>query len=91
MGYRIADGGQSVLIVGDALFNPAFHPARTDIGIAFEPDPAAAAAMRKRLFPRVEEESALLAATHMPFPGFGRVVRDNGTAEWLPADWEFAG
>jgi glyoxylase-like metal-dependent hydrolase (beta-lactamase superfamily II) len=91
MGYRVADGHESLLIVGDALFNPAFHPARTDIGIAFEPDPAAAAAMRARLFPQIEAERALLAATHMPFPGFGRVIRDGGKPQWAPADWDLAG
>ena len=90
-GYRIADGGESLLIVGDALFDPALHPGRTDIGIIFEADPAAAAAMRARLFPRAAEERALLAATHMPFPGFGRIVREAGALRWLPADWEFAG
>ncbi len=87
-GYRIADGGESLLIVGDALFDPAIHPARTDIGIAFEPDPDAAAAMRARLFPRAAEERALLAATHMPFPGFGRIVADGDRLQWVPADWE---
>jgi glyoxylase-like metal-dependent hydrolase (beta-lactamase superfamily II) len=86
-GYRIADGGESLLVVGDALFDPAFHPGRTDIGIAFEADPAAAAAMRRRLFPRVAEERALIAATHMPFPGIGRILRDGSTLAWLPADW----
>ena len=90
-GYRIADGGESLLIVGDALFDPAFHPARTDIGIAFEPHPPAAAAMRARLFPQAEAERALLAATHMPFPGFGRIVRDAGRPQWAPADWELSG
>jgi glyoxylase-like metal-dependent hydrolase (beta-lactamase superfamily II) len=87
-GYRIADGGESLLIVGDALFHPALHPARTDIGIAFEPDPAAAAAMRRRLFPQAAEERALIAATHMPFPGFGRIVREGAALTWAPADWQ---
>jgi glyoxylase-like metal-dependent hydrolase (beta-lactamase superfamily II) len=90
MGYRIADAGETLLVVGDALFNPAFHPARTDIGIAFEPDAGAAAAMRARLFPQIEAERALLAATHMPFPGFGRVIRENGTPRWAPADWDLS-
>lgn len=90
-GYRISDGGESLLIVGDALFDPAIHPARTDIGIAFEPDPAAAAAMRVRLFPKAAEERALLAATHMPFPGVGRIVRGTAGLEWAPADWDLSG
>jgi len=91
MGYRISDGGESLMIVGDALFHPAIHPGRTDIGIAFEPDPAAAAQMRKKLFPRAVEEQALLAATHMPFPGFGRIVREKDGLIWAPADWELSG
>jgi glyoxylase-like metal-dependent hydrolase (beta-lactamase superfamily II) len=91
MGYRISDGGESLIIVGDALFHPAIHPRRTDIGIAFEPDPAAAARMRERLFPRAAEERALLAATHMPFPGFGRIIRDKDQLAWEPADWELSG
>lgn len=90
-GYRIADDGESLLIVGDALFDPAIHPARTDIGIAFEPDPAAAAAMRRRLFPMAAEERALLAATHMPFPGFGRIAADGDSLQWIPADWQMDG
>jgi glyoxylase-like metal-dependent hydrolase (beta-lactamase superfamily II) len=91
MGYRISDGRESLMIVGDALFHPAIHPGRTDIGIAFEPDPAAATAMRKRLFPRAAEEQALLAATHLPFPGFGRILRDKSELIWAPADWELSG
>jgi glyoxylase-like metal-dependent hydrolase (beta-lactamase superfamily II) len=87
-GFRIADDGESLLIVGDALFHPALHPARTDVGIAFETDPTAAAKMRRRLFPLAAQEHALLAATHMPFPGFGRIVRDGGQLHWAPADWE---
>jgi glyoxylase-like metal-dependent hydrolase (beta-lactamase superfamily II) len=90
-GYRIADGGESLLLVADALFDPALHPGRTDIGIAFEADPAAAAAMRTRLFPQAAEERALLAATHMPFPGLGRITRDGGKLSWVPADWEHDG
>jgi glyoxylase-like metal-dependent hydrolase (beta-lactamase superfamily II) len=89
-GYRIADAGESLMIVGDALLHPALHPGRSDIGIALEPDPAAAAAMRARLFPRAAAERALLAATHMPFPGFGRIVPDRGVLRWVPADWELS-
>jgi glyoxylase-like metal-dependent hydrolase (beta-lactamase superfamily II) len=89
-GYRIADGGETLLIVGDALFDPALHPASTEIGIAFEADPAAAAAMRRRLFSQAAEEGALLAGTHMPFPGFGVIVQGDGALRWEAADWDLA-
>jgi hypothetical protein len=35
-----------------------------------------------------ESTGALLAATHMPFPGLGRIVPDGGgRLRWLPAEW----
>ncbi len=87
IGVRIADGGESLMLVSDMLFHPALHPVADDIGIAFEQDPAAAEAMREAFFPRAAEEGALIAATHMPFPGLGRIVSDRGALRWLPADW----
>lgn len=90
-GFRIADGGQSLWIVGDAMVNPAFHPERDDIGLIFEADPAAAQAMRRGLFARAAEDRALIAATHMPFPGLGRLQREAGRMVWVPAEFPLAG
>jgi glyoxylase-like metal-dependent hydrolase (beta-lactamase superfamily II) len=90
-GVRVADQGQSLLLVGDMLFHPVIHPARPDVGILFEADPAASRAMRERFYPKAAEEQALVAATHMPFPGTGRIIRDGDGYAWLPADWDHAG
>jgi glyoxylase-like metal-dependent hydrolase (beta-lactamase superfamily II) len=86
-GIRIEDNGKSLFMVADMLFHPAIHPTATDIGFVFEQDPAAARAMRTRFFPRAVEEKALLAATHMPFPGLGRIVSDGGKLRWVTAEW----
>lgn len=87
IGVRIEDGGKSMLMVGDMLFHPSLHPVAADIGFIFEQDPEAARAMRARFFPRAAEEKALIAATHMPFPGLGRIVSDQGRLRWLAAEW----
>jgi glyoxylase-like metal-dependent hydrolase (beta-lactamase superfamily II) len=89
IGVRVEDGGESLLLVGDMLFHPAAHPALPGIGILFEQDKAAADASRARFFQRAAEEKALLAATHMPFPGLGRIVRDGSNLRWMPADWSY--
>ena len=89
IGVRIEDGGKSLLMVGDMLFHPSLHPVATDIGFIFEQDPEAARAMRARFFPRAAEEKALIAATHMPFPGLGRIVSDQGRLRWMAAEWAF--
>lgn len=89
IGVRIEDGGQSLNLVADMLFHPAAHPALPGFGIVFEMDKAAADASRARFFPMAAEEQALLAATHMPFPGVGRIVKDGAALKWLPADWSY--
>jgi glyoxylase-like metal-dependent hydrolase (beta-lactamase superfamily II) len=89
IGVKIEDGGQSLNLVSDMLFHPAAHPALPGFGIVFEMDKAAADASRARFFPKAAEEKALLAATHMPFPGVGRIVKDGGALKWLPADWSY--
>lgn len=87
IGVRIADAGQSMLIVSDMMFHPLMHPRRADIGFVFEQDPAAAEAMRARFFPMAADEGGLVAATHMPFPGLGRIGRDTGGLIWVPEAW----
>ena len=86
IGVRIEDGGKGLLMVGNMLFHPSFHPVAPDIGFIFEQGPEAARAMRARFFPRAAEEKALIAATHMPFPGLGRIVSDQGSLRWLAAE-----
>ncbi|MGO8015611.1 MBL fold metallo-hydrolase [Rhizobium leguminosarum] len=86
IGVRVEDGGQSLIMVSDMIF-PVVHPGATDVFFLFEQDPAAAKAMRDRFFPRAASEGALIAATHMPFPGLGRVVADRGQMRWQVADW----
>lgn len=89
IGVKIEDGGESLLLVSDMLFHPAAHPAIPGFGIVFEMDKPAADASRARFFPQAAEQKALIAATHMPFPGVGRIVGDAGALRWLPADWSY--
>jgi glyoxylase-like metal-dependent hydrolase (beta-lactamase superfamily II) len=90
IGVRIADAGQSLIMVSDMVF-PVVHPAATDVGFLFEQDRAAAQAMRDRFFAQAAAEGALIAATHMPFPGLGRIVSDRGQMRWQVADWALQG
>lgn len=88
IGVRIEDGGQSLIMVSDMLF-PVVHPAATDINFVFEQDREAAKAMRAKFFPQAAEEKALIAATHMPFPGLGRIISDGGKMRWMTAEWAY--
>lgn len=88
IGVRVEDAGQSLIMVSDMLF-PVVHPQATDVYFLFEQDRAAAQAMRDRFYPRAAAEGALLAATHMAFPGIGRIVSDHGSFRWQSADWAY--
>jgi glyoxylase-like metal-dependent hydrolase (beta-lactamase superfamily II) len=89
IGVRIEDGSESLIMVSDMLF-PVVHPGMgADVTFLFEQDRPAAQAMRARFFPRAAEEGALIAATHMPFPGLGRIVSDQGRLGWSVADWAY--
>jgi glyoxylase-like metal-dependent hydrolase (beta-lactamase superfamily II) len=90
-GVRVSDAGQSLLMVSDMMFHPSIHPGSADIGFAFEQDPQAARNMRRRFFPQAAAEGSLIAATHMPFPGLGRIVSDGGRLRWLTAEWAHQG
>lgn len=89
IGVRIEDDGKSLNLVSDMLLHPAVHPGLTDFGIALEMDKPAADATRARFFAQAADEGLLLAATHMPFPGVGRIVKDGPRLEWLAADWSY--
>ena len=89
IGVRVEDDGESLLLVSDMLFHPATHPARPDIGFVFEMDKPAADARRARFFAEAAASGTLIAATHMPFPGLGRIVRDGAGFDWVPALWTY--
>jgi glyoxylase-like metal-dependent hydrolase (beta-lactamase superfamily II) len=91
IGVRISDGPDSMIMVSDMLFHPAVHPAAADVGFVFEQDPAAAFQMRQRFLPMAAEEGTLIAATHIPFPGLGRIAKDRSELRWIPADWAHGG
>jgi glyoxylase-like metal-dependent hydrolase (beta-lactamase superfamily II) len=86
IGVRVEDAGKSLIMVSDMIF-PVVHPVATDVNFLFEQDRAAAKAMRDRFFPLAAAEGSLIAATHMPFPGLGRIVSDRGQLRWQVADW----
>ena len=87
VGVRIEDGAESLVMASDMLF-PVVHPGMgSDVSYFLEQDRPAANAMRARFFPQAAEEGMLVAATHMPFPGLGRIVSDRGRLCWFPAEW----
>jgi glyoxylase-like metal-dependent hydrolase (beta-lactamase superfamily II) len=86
-GFRIASGGQQWLVWGDIVHVAPFQFARPDWSIAFDTDPAMAAATRKRIFDMAAADKILVAGMHLPFPGVGHVVKEADGFRFQPAPW----
>lgn len=74
-GYMVASGGQSLLIWGDIIHVPEIQIPRPEVTMAFDIDPAQAAATRRRVFDMVATDGQAVAGMHMHFPGFLHLVR----------------
>jgi len=82
------DGGdRSLMMIADALHSSVLQTALPDTGFGFDTDPGQAAASRRALFDRLSADNMLVAGTHLPFPGFGRITRAGDAFAYVPASW----
>jgi glyoxylase-like metal-dependent hydrolase (beta-lactamase superfamily II) len=84
-GYEFSSKGQKILFWGDTIHEQLVQLSHTDVTVVFDIDHAAAAAMRKQLFPTLASDAALIAGPHMPFPGMGRLRKQASGYVWAPA------
>ncbi|WP_204114529.1 MBL fold metallo-hydrolase [Shimia biformata] len=75
MSYEIRNGGQSVLILGDAVGNPHVAFERPDWPSGTDQDAAMAAATRARLLDHAAQDQMQVIGFHFPQSGIGRVER----------------
>ena len=79
---RVSAAGATAYYLGD-LFHHACevaYPEWTSPGR----EVAAMLASRRRFLRQAADEDAIALFTHAPFPGWGRIVRDDGTYRWQP-------
>ncbi|MGA3402739.1 MAG: MBL fold metallo-hydrolase [Acetobacteraceae bacterium] len=87
-GYMISSGKDSLLIWGDIIHVPEVQVPRPEVTMAFDTDPQAAAATRKRVFDMVATERQLIAGMHVHFPGFAHVAKHGDGYVMLPEPWD---
>ncbi len=81
MSIVISSQGERALILGDVLHNPV-QAHETDWVSRADMDPEQTRITRRSLMERLEQEGTLVAAVHMPAPGFGKIVRLEGRRYW---------
>jgi glyoxylase-like metal-dependent hydrolase (beta-lactamase superfamily II) len=84
-------GGDRLFVMGDLVHHHVAMFHNPDWTIAFDTDPKMAAAARKRIFPALAADRALVLAYHLPWPGFGRVGQHGTGYWWAQERWAWGG
>lgn len=86
-GFRLESNGQTLLFWGDIAHMPAIQLAHASATISLDIDPVQAVASRERALKLAAETGWLIAGSHAPFPGFGRIRKDAEGHSWVPAEY----
>jgi glyoxylase-like metal-dependent hydrolase (beta-lactamase superfamily II) len=87
---RVSSGNEQILFVGDTIHNAAIHTVRPDVTFAFDVDGKLAAESRRKIFDSVSADNVIIAGTHLPFPGFGKILKDGTAFRFVPAEWSYS-
>ncbi|NRG19299.1 MBL fold metallo-hydrolase [Rhizobiales bacterium] len=85
MSFEIAKGGESVLVLGDAITHAYISFAHPEWPNGADHDTEKGIATRKLLLDKLALEQTRIIGFHLPYPGFGRVEK-SGTAYRYVAD-----
>jgi len=84
--YAFESGGTPFWAVGDTVhFGPVQFP-KPSVTVAFDSDEPRAAASRLELWERAVREQAVIGASHLAFPGLGRVAKAPQGYTWVPLE-----
>jgi glyoxylase-like metal-dependent hydrolase (beta-lactamase superfamily II) len=83
-GYEFSSKGKRILFWGDIVHEQRVQFPHPELTVGFDIDPAAAAATRNQLLPRLADEDVLIAGPHILFPGLGRLHKDGRGYSWAP-------
>src|SRR4030088_1723364 len=86
---HISSGSEEMLLTGDVVVNSAVSFLHPEWPFGFDLDVPLATKARMAFLDRAAADKTLVGGYHLPFPGFGHVVRDGSAYRWLPADWQW--
>lgn len=74
-GFRISSGAQQMIIWGDVVVSPQLQFQHPEWASAWDADAEQSINTRKRMFDEVSADKIMVAGMHLPYPGFGHVVK----------------
>ncbi len=82
---ELASGGETLVVLGDALTHPVISFAYPDWRPAADHVADQAAQTRKKLLDKLATEKSRVIGYHLPFPGIGRVEKKDGAYTYVAA------
>jgi len=86
---NISSGSEELLLTGDIVVNSAVSFLHPEWAFGFDIDVPLATKTRMAFLDRAAADKTLVGSYHLPFPGFGHVVREGSAYRWLTADWQW--
>jgi len=86
---HISSGSEEMLLAGDVVFDSEVSFLHPEWPFGFDLDVPLATKARLAFLDRAAADRTLVGSYHLPFPGFGHVVREGSGYHWLPADWQW--
>jgi glyoxylase-like metal-dependent hydrolase (beta-lactamase superfamily II) len=86
---HISSGRDEMLLAGDVVVNSEVSFRHPEWAFGFDLDVPLATKARLAFLDRAAADKTLVGGYHLPFPGFGHVVREGSGYRWLPADWQW--
>jgi len=84
-GYEFSSKGQKILFWGDTIHAQRVQLQHPEVTVVFDVDPAAAAATRNQLLPKLAGGGVLIASPHsLVFPPLGRLRKEGSGYSWVP-------
>jgi glyoxylase-like metal-dependent hydrolase (beta-lactamase superfamily II) len=84
---HIGSGREEMLLTGDVVVGSEVNFLHPEWPFGFDLDVPMGIKTRMAFLDRAAADRALVSSYHLPFPGFGHVVREGSGYHWLPADW----
>ncbi|SHG77034.1 MBL fold metallo-hydrolase [Bradyrhizobium erythrophlei] len=89
MSVHLSSGSEELLLTADVVVNSTISFLHPEWPFEFDMDIAQATRARVDFLDRAATDKTLVGSYHLPFPGFGHVVREGNGYRWLPADWQW--
>src|SRR5246127_3944357 len=86
---QISSGSEEMLLTGDVVVNSEVSFLHPEWAFGFDLDVPLATKARLAFLDRAAADKTLVGSYHLPFPGFGHVVREGSAFRLLPADWQW--